>query len=445
MKVIKQIVLTCALLASLSLQAQDEQIIDKIVGKVGDRIVLYSEVEIQFQQNQSQGQPVTRCDVLDNILLEKLLVNQAELDSVQVAPEEVESELDSRFRYYINLLGSEAKFEEHFDKTVGQFKEEFRPEIRSLLLAQRMQQSVLSSVSVTPSEVRQFYHSLPSDSVPYFNAEVEVGEIIIKPQISKEEKDKAYNKLQDIKTRILDGSDTFESLAEVYSEDPGSGRAGGNLGWTNRGDFVSEFEAAAFSMTNGEISDIVESQFGYHLIKLLERRGNRINTQHILIKPKVTSEALSNTQQYADSIVNVIQRDTISFADAVKKYSEVEESRKAGGNLINPYNGTTIFEMDQIQPEYFFILESMEIGELSSPTILTEQDGSQNIKILKLLNKTAPHRANLDTDYDRIQQMARVQKQQQVLSDWVANKTGKTYVEISSEYSDCESLIKWNN
>lgn len=446
MKTAKQFFLLCALLLSVGLQAQDDgKVIDKIVGKVGDRIVLYSDVEVQFQQTQSQGAPTTRCDVLDNLLLEKLLVNQAELDSVFVSEGEVENELNNRFRYYVNMLGSEEAFEAHFKKSVGQFKEEFRPEIKSLLLAQRMQQSVLSSVTVTPSEVRQFYNSLPADSVPYFRAEVEVGQIIIKPQISQEEKDKAYNKLLDLKKRIEDGSDTFETLAEVYSEDPGSGRAGGNLGWTNRGEFVKEFEAAAFKMTNGEMSDIVESKFGYHLIRLIERRGNRINTQHILIKPKVTYTDLQKTEQYADSIINVIKSDTLSFADAVNKYCDEEENRKVGGNLMNPYTGSTIFEMDQIQPEYFFILESMAVGEMSEPTVITEQDGSQNVKILKLLNKTAPHRANLETDYDRIQQLTKVQKQQKVLNDWVARKTGKTYVEISPEFQDCETMVKWSN
>jgi len=419
--------------------------IEKIIAKVGDRIVLYSDVEVQYQQSIAQGGKVDRCEVLDNILLEKLLINQAELDSVDVSEGEVEGELDNRFRYYINLLGSEEAFEEHFKKTVVQFKDEFRPEIKGLLLAQRMQQTVLSSVSVTPSEVRTFYKSLPADSVPYFNAEVEVGQIIIEPKVSKEERDKAYDKLLELKERIESGTDSFENLAQVYSEDPGSGRAGGNLGWTNRGEFVKEFEAAAFKMTNGEMSDIVESQFGFHLIKLIERRGNRINTQHILIKPKVTYDDIRRTELFADSVVNVMQSDTMSFADAVNKFCDDEENRKVGGNLMNPYTGSTIFEMDQIQPEYFFILESMEVGEISAPSPITEADGSQNIKILKLLNKTAPHRANLETDYDRIQQLAKVQKQQQVLNDWVATKTGKTFVEVSKEFDACQQMNKWVN
>ncbi len=425
---------------------QDNVLIDQIVGVVGNKIVLHSDVEIQYEQSVAQGMPanpVVKCEILEQLMMEKLLINQAELDSLVVTDDEIETEIDNRFRYYISMLGSEEKFEEYFQKTVLEFKDEFRPEVQQILLAKKMQQDIIGDVKVTPSEVKNFFNQIPNDSLPYFNAEVEVGEIVLNPVITEEAKEAAKTKLRDLKQRIVSGQNTFEEMAGTYSEDPGSAANGGNLGLQPRGTFVKEFEATAFGLNNGELSGLVETQFGFHLIKLIERRGNNIDVQHILIKPEISNDDFELTKVKADSIRLLIVNDSIGFNEAVEEFTEDENSKSLAGALINMQTGTPYFEMNQLPPDVFFAVESLKEGEISEPTLVKAPDGSKQYKLFIVQSRTKPHKANLKDDYSRIQEFAQQEKQNKIVNSWVVDKVENTYVRINDSYQECPSMKGW--
>ncbi|MEO1623847.1 MAG: peptidylprolyl isomerase, partial [Bacteroidota bacterium] len=300
--------LLCALFASQA-QAQDRQIIDKVVGKVGSELILLSEIEDQFdllRQQRGTLEPEFRCNVLENLLAQNLLLNQARLDSIVIANEEIDAQLDARFERILAYMNNDVKqFEAYYGQTVNEVREQFREDLRSKLMVDRMRANILQGINVTPSEVKTFFKSIPTDSLPYFNSEVEVGEIVYKPKVNEEQKNIAIKQLEDIQQRIKEG-EPFEELAKKYSMDPGSGRVGGDLGWQKRGTFVPEFEAAAYNLEKGQYSEIIETEFGYHLLQLIERRGNTIRVRHILIKPEITDADLKKAQNVLDSIRSLI-------------------------------------------------------------------------------------------------------------------------------------------
>ncbi len=435
------------LCCSSMLQAQDNVLIDKVAGVVGDKIVLKSDIDIQTQQAKLQGIPLEggECQVLDQLLLEKLLINQASIDSIQVSEEEVEIELDNRLRYYIGMLGSEEQFEAYYKKSIPEIKEEFRSEIKDMMLAQRMQSDIVGDVKVTPAEVKTFFNEIPKDSLPYFNAEVQIAEIVINPMVTEKAKTDARSKLQQLRQRIVEGSNTMDELAKTYSEDPGSAPNGGRLGLQDRGTFVKEFEAAAFKLNKGEISSVIETEYGFHILKLLERRGNKIDVQHILVKPEVSFNDLELAKGKADSIRNLILNDSLSFKDAVQEFSEDENSQTLNGMLVNQGNGTSYFELDQLEPDVFFAVEGLKEGEISNPTVLKALDGSKIYKLFHVMSRSEPHQANLEDDYERIKNIAQQKKQAESISTWISDKSTKTFIKLSDEYKECESMLKWLN
>lgn len=422
-------------------------LVDKIIAIVGEEIILHSDLEINYGQYVSQGMPEgddTKCQIMDELMLEKLLLTHAQLDSLVVSEAEVEAELDNRFRYYVSMLGSEEAFEDYFKKSVLEFKEDFRSDLRNQLLAQRKQSEIIENVKVTPSEVKEFFNNIPNDSLPYFNSEVQLAQILIKPKVSSAERKKALDRAKDIRSRIIDGGEDFAAIASVYSDDPGSGKQGGNLGFMNRGELVKEYEAAAFKLDKDEISEIVESEFGFHIIQLLERRGNRINTRHILLKPQIKTEDETLAQEKLDSLRNAIDKETLNFKDAVAQFSEDEQSKAIGGMIQNPNNGSTYFETDELDPDVYFAIESLnETGEITNPVIIRYPDGTVAYRIVQLVSKTPPHQANLKDDYGKLSNYALVNKQNKALQKWVDNKAGKTYVKITPSYLECETFNKW--
>lgn len=439
----------CLIAPLVLLTAQQDVLIDKIIATVGDKIILTSDVEQGYLQATNQGitGEYLRCDVLDQLLLEKMFIHQAVLDSLVVSEEEVEGELESRLRYFISLFnGDTEKLESYYNKSLDEIRADFKDDIRELLLARRMQSQVVNNISVTPSEVKAFFEQIPVDSLPYFNAEVELAELIIKPQITQAAKEAVRTKLREIKGMIEDGRD-FAKLAKTYSEDPGSAPSGGDLGMMERGQLVGEYEAAAFKLQAGELSGIVETQFGFHLIQLIERRGNKIHTRHILIKPEISDEQLEATETYADSIRMLIVNDSISFADAVARFSEDELSQKSGGILINQQTGQPIFEMNQLDPSIYFAIDTLKAAEISAPVLFDERDGSQVIKLFHVISRTKPHLANLKDDYNKIQNVVKAQKQQEALEKWIKRYVPRTYIAIDEVYlsTGCPILDKWQD
>ncbi len=445
----KKIVFLSALVlgSAISLFAQRE-VIDKVIANVGGEIILLSEVEEQHAlalAQQGQLPEGVRCIILDNILAQKLLVNQAKLDSILVTEIEVEASLTARIEQILAYMnGDESQFEAYYGQTVAEVKEAFRSDLENQMLADRMRNSVLSEISVTPAEVKDFFGLIPQDSLPYFDSEVEVGEIIYIPQINEEEKAKAKTKLEEIRRRIVEDGEDFAELAQKNSDDFGSGRIGGDLGWTKRGKFVPEFEAEAYKLDPGEVSPVFESQFGFHIIELLERRGNTIHTRHILIKPEVTDADLENAKEELDSIRNLIMLDSMSFSLAVKRHSNKDShSYTNDGRMSNPNTGNTFFPIADLDPDIYFAIDTMNVNSISSPFPFKSQSGETYFRIVQLQSRTSPHVANLQTDYSKIQAATKEAKQNEYISEWIAEKVSSTYIMIDGMYDGCPDIDKW--
>lgn len=427
-----------------------QKIVDKVVGIVDDKIVLLSDIESQYlqysQQYQQELDPKIKCNILDQLLTQKLLIAQAQIDSVVINDDEVEGELDKRIRYFSNITGGQNKLEEYYGKSIIEIKDEFRTEIKQQLLASKEQQSIISNIKINPSEVKTYFNSIPADSLPYYNAQVEIGEIIFLPIVSNEMKELARQKIKDLKARADKGED-FATLASLYSEDPGSVDKGGELGFVNRGELDPAFEAAAFSLkTPGQISDVVESQYGFHIIQLIERRGERINVRHILITAKTTSFDLAKALTRADSVKKLLDENKISFAEAVNKYSEDETTKNSGGMLINPNTSSTWFEIPELgeyDKSLVFVTDSMKVGDISNPKLFKTKDGKYGYRVVLLKSETKPHKANLKDDYDKVQSAALSEKQSTAVTDWINEKIAKTYVQVDKDFTHCDEMKKW--
>ena len=440
-------IILCFLVAFVSLKAQNRAIIDKVAAYVGDELVLLSEVEEQFQlmrDRQPELDPEQKCAILENLMVQKLLVNQAKLDSVEVSDEEIEQQLDARIDRILSMMNNDvAQFEAYYGKSVSQVKQQFRQDLENQILAERMQGQAMSEIVVTPNEVKQFFSSIPKDSLPYFNAEVEIAEIVARPKVNAEQRQMAIEKLQKLKERIENGED-FGELAGQFSDDPGSARNGGNLGWMKRGSLVPEYEAAAYNLDKEGLSDIVESQFGMHLIQLLGRRGNSINTRHILIKPSITEADEALAVKYLDSVRQVILEDSVGFTAAVQRFSDEDvPSYSNGGRLTNPSTGNTFYEIGDLDPDIYFAIDTLEVGEISAPIEYADQRGEKMYRIVQVLSYTDPHKANLQQDYFKIQKAAVEQKKSKKFFEWVKSKSENTYLKVETPFKQCPNLQVW--
>ena len=423
----------------VKIQAQ-EKVVDRIVAVVGPNMVLESEIEAQYLQAKMQGNiegsaRTVKCQILENMVLEDILLNQAELDSVQVTDSEVEQSLDQRLRYFISQFGSQEKLEEYYGKSTIEIKEEFRDMVKNNLLVQQVQTNITKNVFVTPSDVKEFYRNIPADSIPLINAKVEMKQIIKIPPVSMEQKVMIKEELRDLRRRVI-GGENFATLAILYSEDPGSAAKGGEIGFFGRGELYPEYEAAAFKLKEGEISEIVETKAGFHIIQLMERKGDYINTRHILLMTKPSPIDLENARIKLDSILVQIRSGEITFDDAAMKYSD-DPGKSGGGFILNPYTGATWFEMDQLEPQVSFIINKLNVGEISSAMPTTTEDGKEAFRLVKLQSRIEPHRANLNDDYSFIQELALQQKKQDKLVEWVNKNADNTYIMVIDDYKNC--------
>ena len=434
------------LFSPLFLVAQEGQVIDEVVAVVGSKIVMLSDIENQYIQYRAQGNikgsaRQTQCSILEGLLYNKLLLNQAELDSVEVTEKQVESELDRRIKYFIQQIGSKEKLEEYFKKSLFEIKDEFRDIIRDQMRVEMVQHNLTKNVKVTPSEVRSYFRKMPDDSIPMVNAEYVIGQIIKLPRTGIAEEIEVKEKLRALRKRILEG-ENFATFAVLYSEDPGSAQKGGEVGLYGRGELYPEYEAIAFKLKEGEISDIVKSKAGYHIIQLIERRGEFVNTRHILMSPKVSPEELAKSATLLDSVSLLIQSGQLTFEQAVAKFSD-DPNKMNGGLMINPVTGTTRFEPEHIDPKVFYVIDRLEQGKVSGPVPYKTEEGKDAYRLLSLIAKTPPHRANLADDYDRIQNWALEYKKNKVLEDWVRERIGKTFIRLNPSLTDCQFRNNW--
>jgi len=429
-------------LTSFSLSAQS---IDKIEAVLGDEIILTSEIESQYLQYLSQGNAKSneiRCQIVEDLLFQKLLVNQAKLDSLVVSDEEVETEVSKRISYFESQLGSIQKVEDYFGKLKANIMLELSKVIRDQFIAQKMQTKLTSLLKVTPAEVQESYALLADVEIPTMPTQVEVAQIVIKPEITDDQKDKIREKLNNFRDRVYKGED-FKMLATLYSDDPGSAVKGGELGFVNRGDLVPEFERAAFRLKEGEISNVVQSQFGYHIVQLIERRGEQINVRHILIKTKVTATALHAAKLKIDSIAKEIKEKIITFDQAVSNYSD-DENKTNGGLLLNPNTMSISHTLEDMAPALRLLVEELKENEVSSPAVIQMQDENKAYRILRLNKRTEQHKANLVDDFEKIKEYSINAKKQVTLEKWTNKTIARTYIKLSDDLTTCELAKKWS-
>lgn len=443
-------------LGTVLVLAQRQQV-DKVIGVVGNYIILQSDVEAQLKllENQSQGAPLpedARWLVFDQLLANALMLAEAEQDSVVVGDVEVQAQLDTRVNQILAYMNnSTEKFKEFYNMSPAEMKDFMRDQMRDQLVQQRMQQQIMSSITITPKEVKSFFNNIPKDSLPYFNSEVELAEIVVKPKINPIEDAKARRMARNLVLQMVEDSVDFSILAKKYSDDRASAALGGDLGVQPRGSLVPEFEAAAYQLKPNEISEVVKSEFGYHIIQLINRLGNTINTRHILIRPDITTEDREAAYQNLDSIRNLVVNDSISFAQGIALYSEEDFSKTRAGRIMNPMTGEPYFELGDLEPSIYFAIDGLNQGDVTKVIEYETRTGDKQFRIVKLLTRTEPHVANLEDDYSKIRAAALESKKGLYIVDWIDTKIADNYIEIKienlgeeiKEARDCPALAKW--
>ena len=433
--------------------------VDRVIAIVGNHIILQSDLEAQIKvlQNQSQGAPLpddARSLVFDQLLANALMLAEAEKDSLVVDDAEVQVQLDTRVKTIMGYMNNSVeKFIEFYGMRPAEMKDFMRDQMRDQLVQQRMQQQIMSSITITPQEVKNFFETIPRDSLPYFSSEVELAEVVIKPKINPIEDNRAKQLARNLLIQIVSDSVDFELLARKYSDDRGSAALGGNLGVQPRGSLVPEFEAAAYQLKPNEVSDVVKTEYGYHIIQLINRLGNTINTRHILIRPKVTTEDREKAFNDLDSIRNLILNDSITFSAAIAEYSEEEFSKTRAGRIMNPMTGEPYFELGDLDPSIYFAIDGLDEGEITKVIEYETPTGEKQFRIVKLLRRSEPHVANLEDDYSKIRNAALEAKKGRYIMDWIDSKIPSNYIEIKMDNlgADAEAmrnspaLKKWIN
>lgn len=412
---------------------------DGVVAVVGNEIILQSDVSIMKETLKREGQDRSECEVLNELILEKLLVHHAAIDSVVVDDAEIDDNISRRLEQLIAQIGSERRLTEYYKKSVVEIKEEMRPLMRNQLTAQRMQSTITENVKVTPVEVENAIKGLPLDSLPLIGTEVELAQIIINPKVSAKSEQEAIERLDQLRTRILNGS-SFATMAILYSEDPGSNRNGGEYKGIKRGQFVTEFDAVSYNLEVGEISKPFKTEFGYHIVQLQAKRGEELDLRHILVKPKLEQKDLDIAQGRLDSIRTAIKAGTLSFESAAERFSEDEETKLNGGIMLNPNTMDVTFNLDQLDRGIFYAIQNLEVDELSEASLVRDPQGKEYFRLIHLRNKIDPHRANLKQDLALLKQYVENQRRQQTMDAWVARKKAETALKVNGSYSECAGI-----
>lgn len=427
---------------SLSAFPQSGVVVDKIIVKVDNYIVLKSDLENAYQAYLTNGNAASqeaRCGILNSLVINKLMVAKAEIDSVVVTDLEVDNNTEQRMGAILQNSGnSPEQLERIYGKTLEEIKLELREQIREQLLGREMQTKITKDISVTPSEVKRFYSKIPADSLPFYSSDVEVGQIVKVAKISESQKEEAKKKLNDLRMRIMQGED-FNELAKKYSEDPSAQYNSGEMGFVGRGAMVPSFEAMAFKLKKGEISQPFESPFGFHLMQLIDRRGNEYNSRHILILATPSGEDLKRASRFLDSLRLRILGDSIKFEAAAKEYSDDMNTKGQGGFFTDADGGTKI-SIKELDPVVYFNIDTMKVGNISKPISYRTDDGKEAVRILYFKTKLPPHQANLKDDWHRIQAAALGEKKDNALEKWFLKARGDVFINIDPEYNGCGIL-----
>ena len=420
------------------------QMIDHIVARVDNYIILQSELEMGYENFVANGNTPnanTRCELLQGLVMNKVMVAKAEIDSVEVSEDRVLSQLEYNLSVVLQQIGSEERLEELYGKTIEEYREDLYDDMKENLTIQEMQRVITEGINVTPREVKRFYERIPRDSLPFYSTEVIVGQFVKKPTTSTREDARVRNMLLGFKKQIENGEATFEDLAAKHSEDPGSARRGGNLGFVSRGNLVPEYEAAAMSMKPGEISDPVKSQFGYHMIQLIERRGNQFNSRHILVRPRSGQADMEEAFAYLDSVRTRILADSaIRFEKLAKEYSEETFTASNGGYFVNPNVGGLRISVKELDPSVFFTIDTMRVGIISPPVVFETPEGETAARIIYYKERVPPHQANLADDYQKIKAAVLASKKNDALMEWFEEARKEVFIYVDPEYQNCRIL-----
>ena len=436
------LLLVCCLALS-PLQAQQKGVIDEVIWIVGDEAILRSEVEeerlrAQYEGTQIPGDPY--CVIPEQLAIQKLFLHQAEIDSVEANESTVSHQVDIRLNYYINQIGSKEKMEEYFRKTSTEIREEMMTTVRNQMIIQQMQSKLTQNIKPTPADIRRYYNSLPLDSIPMMPAQVEVQILSFEPAVPVEEIERVKQRLREFTDRVQSGSTDFGMLARLYSEDTESAKRGGELGFVGKGQLVPEFAEVAFNLTDPKkVSRIVKSEYGYHIIQLIEKKGERINCRHILLRPRISATDKVKAIERLDSIRKEVAGGTMQFEQAVIRFSEDKNTVMNAGLMINPNTGSSRFEYQDLAPEIAKQIYTMNEGDISQPFVMMDQQKNREVcAIVRLKKKTDVHRANLTDDFQTIKSMLEQKLGRELIHDWILKKQKSTYVQIDPEWQNCE-------
>lgn len=424
-----------ALLAMTQLLAQTDNVIDEVLWVVGDEAILRSEVETERKRMLYQGEKINGdpyAVIPEQIAIQKLFLNQAIVDSIEVSDEQVETQVDAQINGYISQIGSREKLEEYMDKSIKEIRSEMRTNIKNMMITQEMQKHLTSDISVSPSEVRAFYEKLPQDSIPFIQTQVEVQIIAMQPKISQATIDGIKARLRDYSQRVLKGESSFSTLAVLYSEDPGSASRGGELGFMGKGQFVPEFSAAAFQLTDpNKISKIVETEYGFHIIQLIERRGDRANFRHILLTPKVSAKEMADARSTMDTIRMELDSAKFTFEEAARYISSDKSTRNSGGLMTNQSTGSARQTMDELPAEIARVVATLKVGEVSKPFTMKDPKANRDqVAIIKLKNRIEGHKATYYEDYQVIKDIYEAELRADIIEKFIRDKQKTTYCKI---------------
>ena len=432
------------LLASVSAFGQNN-VIDEVVWVVGDEAILKSDVEserlnAQYEGRKFDGDPY--CIIPEQLAIQKLFLHQAELDSIEVSEQEVLGQLERQVNWYIDQIGSKEKMEEYFNKTSTQIREMLRENIRNGLIVQRMQQQIMGDIKIVPADVRRYFKDLPQDSIPFIPTQVEVQIITFEPKIPQEEIDRVKKTLRDYTERVEKGEISFGTLARLYSEDPGSARRGGEYGFQSRGEVVPEFANVVFNLTDPKkVSKVFETEYGYHIAQLIEKRGDRVSYRHILMKPKVEEKELESSLNRLESIAKDIRNAKFTFDDAATYLSQDKDTRNNHGLMANPQTGTARFEMQDlamVSQEVAKVVNDLNVGEISEPFTMVNNKGKEVCAIVKLKARIDGHKATITEDYQRLKSIVQAKRGEEKLDKWIREKQKSTYVRINENWVKCD-------
>ena len=441
MNIRRLITLALTIICITAVDAQ-KKLIDEVVAIVGDDAILRSEIEYQYEQSIIGGVNYNgdlKCYIFEQLLIQRLYANQAKIDSISVSDSEVMGQVDMRLNEFIQQVGGQDKLEEYFNKPIHQIRADQAELVRNKLIQRDMEREITKNIKITPSEIRTYFANTPADSIPMISAQYELKQIVLYPEIEKSEIERVKNRLREFQKQVSEGRD-FATLAVLYSEDPQSATHGGDLGWCTKTTFVPEFSAVAFNLQEkGKVSKICETEFGYHIIQLLDRKGDRINCRHILLKPKVSAENRRKAVNFLDTISNSINRKEMTFEDAATHFSMDKESRSNGGQMVNPQDGSVKFQISEIPAEIAKAIQGLKEGEFSKPfSMMDSNRDKESYRIVMLCKRHEPHRANMRDDYNMLQNIMEERKRRDAIDAWIRQKQSEIYVSISPEWQNCD-------